>query len=72
MHVKEGKKVSFQLLGGVYVFLYYTSVCLGNDRTMIKNYRHVATVEEFWNNILKQVHDKDRLHAGIKLKNIHG
>ncbi len=36
-----------------------------NDRTMMKNYRRVAIVEEFWN-ILKQIHDRDCIHAGIK------
>eukprot|EP00731_Ephydatia_muelleri_P004943 Em0002g1119a len=36
-----------------------------NDRTMMKAYRRVATVEEFYS-ILEQVHSKDCLHAGSK------
>ena len=34
-----------------------------NDRTIMKGYRRVAIVEEFYH-ILKQIHDKDCLHAG--------
>eukprot|EP00731_Ephydatia_muelleri_P016918 Em0010g16a len=36
-----------------------------NDRTIMKGYRRVAIVEEFYH-ILKQIHDKDCLHAGSR------
>ncbi|KAL5509343.1 hypothetical protein EMCRGX_G004698 [Ephydatia muelleri] len=36
-----------------------------NDRTLMKGYRRVAFVEEFWD-ILKQIHNNDGLHAGVK------
>ena len=34
-----------------------------NDRTLMKGYRRVAFVEEFWD-ILKQIHNNDGLYAG--------
>ncbi|KAL5471109.1 hypothetical protein EMCRGX_G029188 [Ephydatia muelleri] len=36
-----------------------------NDRTIMKGYRRVAIVEELYH-ILKQIHDKDCLHAGSR------
>ena len=36
-----------------------------NDCTIMKGYRRVAIVEEFYH-ILKQIHDKDCLHAGSR------
>ena len=36
-----------------------------NDRTIMDGHRRVAYVEDFYG-ILKQVHDKDCLHAGSK------
>ena len=36
-----------------------------NDRTMMGGYRRVAVVEEFAD-ILRQIHNKDSLHAGMK------
>ena len=36
-----------------------------NDRTMMKGYRRVAFVEEFCD-ILKQIHNNEGLHAGVK------
>ena len=36
-----------------------------NDRTLMKGYRRVAFVEEFWD-ILKQIHNNNGLHAGVK------
>ena len=36
-----------------------------NDRTLMKGYRRVAFVEEF-RDILKQIHNNDGLHAGVK------
>ena len=36
-----------------------------HDRTMLKGYRRVAIVEEFYD-ILQQIHDKESVHAGSR------
>ncbi len=36
-----------------------------NDRTMMRGYRKVAVVEDFFS-ILQQIHDKDCIHGGVK------
>ena len=36
-----------------------------NDRTIMRNYRRVAIVEDFWS-ILEQAHNRDCVHAGVR------
>lgn len=47
------------------ILAHYFTLQNANDRTMLKGFRRVAVVEDFYD-ILQQIHDKDCLHAGSK------